>query len=199
MNKQLFILILIIVTILLVLWVTGLIGIWTEGMSNIADNTKEFTDTQSHIVEGEYSISIDLSNMENSIGKDLYNDGNHRIYVFWIDNTGSVRSGGFRIGFRSSGNYSLTNASLISGVHHATVNGNSFTNEMSAKMTVKYNGKVYNSSECGISGLNYKDGDDFCFYIFPTEAYEMEEITLDETGIVELTVKDLYKNIWSRK
>lgn len=199
MNKLLTIIIPVIAIILLVLWVIGLIGIWTEGMSNIANNTKEFTDTKGHIVEEKYSISIDLSNMEGNIGKDLYNDGNHRIYVFWIDNTGSVNSGGFRIGFRSSGNYSLTKASLISGVHHATVNENSFTSEMSAKMTAKYNGIVYNSLEFGTSGLNYKDGDDFSFYIFPTKAYEREEISLNETGIVELTVKDLYKNIWSKK
>lgn len=136
-KKQSFILIPVIAIILLVLWTTGLIAIWTEGMSYIANNTEEFTDTKGHIVEGEYSISIDLSDMESNIGKDLYNDGIHRIYVSWIDTTGSVDSGGFRIGFRSSGNYSLTNASLISGVHHATVNENSFTSEMSSKMTAE--------------------------------------------------------------
>lgn len=191
MNKQLIILIPIIAVLLLVLWVTGLIGIWTDGISYIANNKKEFTDTESHIVEGEYSISIDLSNIENNIGKELYNDGNHRIYVSWIDNTGSIDSGGFRIGFRSSGNYSLNHASLISGVHHATVDENSFTYNMSAKMTAKYNGLVYDSSVFGTSGLNYKDGDDFAFYIFPTEAYEKKEISLNETGRVELTVRDL--------
>lgn len=199
MKKQLFILILVIVIIVLVLRVTGLIGIWTTGLSYIANNTKEFTDTNGHIVEGEYSISIDLLNLESNIGKELYNDGNHKIYVSWIDNTGSVNSGGYRIGFRSSGNYSLNNASLISGVYHETVNENSFSYDMSAKMTAKYNDRVYNCSVFGTSGLNYKDGDDFAFYIFPTEAYENEEVFLNETGIVELTVKDLYKNIWSKK
>ena len=198
-KKQSFILIPVIAIIVLILWVTGLIGIWTHGMSYIANNTKDFTDTKGHILEGEYSISIDLSNLESNIGKDLYNDGTHRIYVSRIDNTGSVNTGGYRIGFRSDGIYSLNSASLISGVHHATVNGNSFTIEMSAKMMAKYNEKVYNCSEFGTSGLNYKNGDDFAFYIFHNEAYEKGEVSLNETGVVELTVSELYKNIWSKK
>lgn len=198
-KKHSFILIPVIAIIVLVLWVTGFIGIWTHGMSYIANNTKDFTNTKGHSLEGEYSISISLSDLDSNIGKDLYNDGTHRIYIYWIDNTGSVNAGGYRIGFRSSGDYSLSSASLISGIHHARVYGNSFTSEMSAKMTAKYNGNVYNSPVFGTSGLNYRDGDEFSFYIFPLEAYEKDEVTLNETGVVELTVKDLYKNIWSKK
>ena len=121
-KKQRFILVLIIAITLIVLWITGVIGIWTDGISYVANNTKEFTDSKSHNLDGEYSISIDLSNLESNIGKELYNDGKHRIYVYWIDNTGSVSTGGFRIVFRARGNYTITNASLISGVHHVTVN-----------------------------------------------------------------------------
>jgi len=33
----------------------------------------------------------------------------------------------------------------------------------------------------------------------PTVAYEKGEVTLDETGVVELTVTDLYQNIWSKR
>ncbi|UVI29327.1 hypothetical protein [Paenibacillus spongiae] len=189
----------VIAVIVVVLWQIGLIGLWTEGMAYIANNTKEFTDTKGHIVQGEYSIPIDLSDLESNIGKELYNDGAYRIYVSWIDHTGSINSGGYQIGFRSSGSYSLSNASLISGAHHATVNGNSFTTSMSARMTASYNGKHYTSSVSGLSGLNYKDGDYFSFYIFPSESYENQEISLNETGIVLLTVSDLYKNVWSKK
>lgn len=163
-------------------WLSGLIGLWTGGMAYIANNTKEFTDENGHVVQGEYTIAIDLSNLESNIGKELYNDGTHRIYVSWIDNTGNINSGEYIIGFRSSGHYSLTGASLISGGHHATVNGNSFTTNMTAKMTAQYNSKNYTSSVSGVSGLNYKDGDDFSFYIFPTESYEIQEISLNETG-----------------
>ncbi|MEW9095613.1 MAG: hypothetical protein AB2417_11080 [Clostridiaceae bacterium] len=70
---------------------------------------------------------------------------------------------------------------------------------MSAKMIAEYNGRVYDSTVFGTSGLNYNDGDDFSFYIFPREAYEEKEISLNEKGIVNLTVTSLYKNIWSKK
>lgn len=187
------------VAVIIFLWLSGLIGLWTGGMANIANNTKEFTDRNGHIVQGEYTIPIDLLNLESNIGKELYNDGIHKIYVSWIDNTGNINSGGYRIGFRSSGHYSLTGASLISGGHHATVNENSFTTNMTAKMTAQYNSKNYTSSVYGVSGLNYKDGDDFAFYIFPSESYKIQEISLNETGIVHLTVTELFKNIWIKK
>src|SRR5690606_11079681 len=185
--------------IVLFLWVTGFIGIWTEGISYIANNSKEFTESGGHILEGKYSVSIDLSDLESNIGKELYNDGTHRIYVSWVDNTGNVSTGGYRIGFRSSGYYSINTATLISGIHHATVDEGSFTMNMSASMTAKYNGKVYKSSIFGTGGLNYKDGDVFSFYLFPVEAYDKKEVSLNETGVAELTVTDLYKNIWNKK
>lgn len=187
-----------IVILLSILWSSGLMGLWTNGISVIANNTKLFTDASGHVIQGNYSVSITLSNLESNLGKDLYNDGVHRIYVSHVDNTGSVSSGGYRVGFRACGQYSLKGATLISGVHHATVNSNAFTFSMSAKMTAEYNGQIYNCSELGTSGLNYKDGDDFAFYVFPTEAYEKNEVSLDEKGIVRLTVTNLYENIWSK-
>ena len=137
--------------------------------------------------------------MESNIGKELYNDGESKIYVSWIDNTGSSNSGGYRIGFRSCGIYSLNGATLVSGVCHENVDNNSFRTYMSAKMTAKYKDNIYNSSVLGTSGLNYKDGDEFAFYIFPSEAYDKEDVSLDEDGIVKLSIKNLYKNIWTKK
>lgn len=182
--------------IFLTLWSTGLLGLWKNGMAYIANNTKEFSDREGHVVPGNYSVSINLSDLESNLGKELYNDGTHRIYLSHLDNTGDINAGGYRIGFRSSGQYSLTGATLVSGVHHATVDNNSFTMNMSAKMTAEYRGKVYQCSEFGTSGLNYKDGDDFSFYIFPTQAYESKEISLNEKGVVNLTVTNLYENVW---
>ncbi len=183
----------------LVLWSTGLIGLWTQGMAYIANNTEEFTDKSGHVIKGEYSVAIDLKDLKSNVGKELYNDGNNKIYVSWIDNTGGVNTGGYRIGFRACGEYSLTNASLISGTRHQTVGEHIFTYDMSAKMTAQYKGKVYNSGVYGTSGLNYKDGDDFSFYIFPREAYEKGEVSLNEKGIVKLTITNLYKNNWTKK
>lgn len=187
------------VTILLALWFTGIIGIWLNGIAYIADNMKAFTDVKGYIIPEEYSVSINLDDLKSNIGKVLYNDGSNKIYVSWIDNTGSSKSGGYRIGFRACGKYSLTSAVLVSGVRHATVADNSSTAYMTAKMTASYNGKIYNSGVFGTSGLNYKDGDEFAFYIFPSDAYNNGEISLSEKGIVDISITKLYKNIWTKK
>lgn len=197
-SKTTIILISILTIIMFTLLVTGVIGLWLDGMAYIANNTKEFNDTKGHVIPGEYSIPINLNDFQSNIGKVLYNDGESKIYVSWIDNTGHSNSGGYRIGFRSCGQYSLNSATLVSGAHHKTVNDNSFTTYMTAKMTAKYNGKIYNSSKFGTSGLNYKDGDDFSFYIFPYEAYDNGQVLLNENGIVEISIKNLYKNIWTK-
>ncbi|AEY65090.1 hypothetical protein [Clostridium sp. BNL1100] len=182
-----------------VLWSTGHIGLWTRGMAYIVNNTEEFTDKNGHVIQGEYSVEINLQDLKSNVGKVLYKDGNNKIYVSWIDNTAGVNTGGYRIGFRACGEYSLTNATLVSGARHTTVGNHIFTYDMSAKMTAEYKGKVYDSGVYGTSGLNYKDGDDFSFYIFPGEAYKAGEVSLNEKGTVKLNITNLYKNIWVKK
>ncbi len=183
----------------LVLWKTGHIGLWTQGMAYVVNNTEEFTDKTGHVIQGEYSVEIDLQDLQSNVGKELYKEGNNKIYVSWIGNTGGVNNGGYSIGFRACGGYSLTMATLISGTRHQTVGEHLFTYDMFAEMTAEYKGRVYNSGVYGISGLNYKDGDDFSFYIFPREAYDKGEVSLNEKGIVKLTITNLYKNIWIKK
>jgi hypothetical protein len=179
---------------IIVLWSSGLFGLWSDGMAFLANNTKEFTDKTGHLVKGKYSLSVDLSDLENNIGKEIYYDGEHRIYISWLQRT---RNGGYEIGFRSGGQYSLSEASLVSGVHHETINEQSFTTSTTAKMTAEYDGKTYNASATGQCGLNYKDGDCFSFTFFLSD--EPNEDPIENAGIVELTVTDLYKNIWSKK
>ncbi len=181
-----------------ILWFTGVMGLWLNGIAYIGYNTKKFNDTKGYLIPDEYSISINLNDLESNIGKELYNDGESKIYVSWIDNTGSSNTGGYRIGFRSSGKYSLNGATLVSGARHETVNNNSFTTYMSAEMTARYKDKIYNSNEFGTSGLNYKNGDEFSYYIFPSIAYENGEISLQDNDLVELSIKNLYKNIWTK-
>ncbi|WP_168120161.1 hypothetical protein [Paenibacillus sp. HB172176] len=182
----------------LVLWQVGYIALWTVGMASIVNNTQDFTDENSHIVAGEYSVLIDLSDLKSNIGKELLNDGSHQIIVGSVDNTGSRSTGGYRIGFRSKGAYSLSGASLISGAQHDH-SDNGFTTTMSAKMIAEYNGNSYECSVMGYGGINFKDGDDFYFYIFPSEAYDSKKVTTEETGVVQLTVSNLYENRWTRQ
>jgi hypothetical protein len=176
----------------------GMIGIWNEGMAYIANHTAGYNNKGGYVIQDSYSMTINLADLESNVGKELYNDGNHRIYVAWVNNTGSANSGGYSIGFRSSGQYSLKGATLVSGVQHITLGEHSFTSKMSAQMTAEYHAKSYGSSASGHGGLNYKNGDDFSFYLFPPEAYDSKEVTLDETGEVRLTISNLYMNVWSK-
>ncbi|MHA7966748.1 hypothetical protein ACX93W_21795 [Paenibacillus sp. CAU 1782] len=183
--------------LLTILWRVGLLGLWTEGMGFITNNTTDYSDKNGYTIQESYTVSIDLSDLESNIGKVLYDDGKHNVYVAWVNHSGNIKSGAYSIGFRSIGDYSLSGATLISGLHHKTLGEHSFTTEMSASMTAEYKSKSYSSSHTGLSGINYRDGDDFSFDIFPLSAYESNEVTVNETGIVHLTVTNLYKNIWS--
>jgi hypothetical protein len=180
--------------VIAVLWSSGLFGLWSNGMAFLANNTKEFTDKNGHLVEGKYSVKVNLSDLESNIGKEIYNDGDHRIYVSWLQRT---HNGGFDIGFRSSGQYSLSGASLISGLHHEAIDDHSFTTSTTAKLTAEYAGNTFDAGVTGQCGLNYKDGDCFSFAFFISDKPNEEPIE-DAGGIVELTMTNLYKNIWSK-
>jgi hypothetical protein len=182
------------VVMIVVLWSSGLFGLWSNGIAFLANNTKEYTNKSGQLVEGKYSLRVDLSDLESNIGKEIYNDGEHKIFVSWLQRT---HNGGYDIGFRSGGQYSLSGASLISGVHHETINDHSFTTSTTANMTAQYHGKTYNASATGQCGLNYKDGDCFSFAFFLND--EPNEDPIEDAGIVELMITDLYKNIWSKK
>ena len=185
--------------ILLVFWLTGLMGLWIDGMRYVVSNTNKYNYEEGQMLDGEYTVSIDLSDLQSNTGKELYNDGTHKIYVSWVNNSGKKNTGAYEIGFRSSGHYSLTGASLVTGIQHSMINESSFTSEVTAKMTSKYNGEIYDNSYSSSSGINFKDGDEFSFYLFPHSAYDTNEISLDEKGVVEVTVTNLYKNMWSEK
>lgn len=186
--------VLLVLTVLffVITWRIGLLGLWSEGISYIASNTEDFRKNGGQVIKGSYTLSIDLTDLNSSIGKEIYNDGEHKITVEWINKTGNTESEGLNIGFRSFGDYSLDGASLISGVHHITNNDLSFSSEMSAKLTAQYNSKIYNGTVSGIAGLNYKSGDDFSFDIYAPEA-------ISGKGEIEITLTNLYMNIWTKK
>lgn len=194
-SKMIFYITVVIAAVLIsLLWKSGVFGLWTDGMAHIANNTKEFTDKTGHIIEGNYSMEIDLSDLESNIGKEIYNDGEHRISVFWLQRT---QNGGYDVGFRSSGQYSLSGATLISGLHHKTLGEHSFTTLVTSKMKVDYRGKEYEAQSTGQCGINYKNGDCFSFTFFLRD--DPNEEPIEGTGSVKLTITDLYKNIWSNQ
>lgn len=69
--------------IVLFIWFSGLSSIWVNGMNYIAHNIEDYT-LESYPIEGEYSITIDLSNLESNEGKVLYNDGENQITIYEV-------------------------------------------------------------------------------------------------------------------
>lgn len=194
MKKSKMILLLVFLIILLSLvitWRTGLLELWSKGISAIANNTEKYSDEAGYVLDGSYTIQIDLADIQSNIGKELYNDGRHKIIVEEINKSG-VSAEGINIGFRSFGDYSTDGATLISGVHHIPNNDRSFSTLLTAKLIAKYKNNQYDGTVSGVAGLNYKSGDDFSFNINPVEA-------LRDKGKVELTITNLYLNIWKKK
>lgn len=184
--------------IIMCLWNIGILGIWFEGISYAAGSLDKYS-SEFIISDKSYSIDINLDDLESNKGKIVVDDGIHKIYVDSVDNTNSINSGGYRIHFRSSGKYTLDGATLLSGIKHYTTENRWYSYTMTAEMTTEYNGHKYKGSVMGLSGLNYKDGDMFSFYVFPGEAYLNDNITLNEKGVAKITLTSLCRNIWSRK
>ena len=174
------------------LWITGAINLWFYDIGDIANNEK-FYSLELKPIEGEYSVLIDLRDLESNVGKTLYDDGEHRIYV---SNVFISDDANYDVSFRSSGKYNLYGATLVSGIVHERVQGGfSFGLRANAKAT--YRGSTFKIYTSGRSGLNYKDGDSFGFYVIPHD----REVTLNiaEDPIIEITISNLVMHKWSSK
>lgn len=175
---------------LLVLWVSGLMNLWINGISYVTNNVDNYS-VEAFPVDGEYSVTIDLSDLDSNKGKVLYDDGENQIYVsdVLVHNKSD-----YQIYFRSSGTYNLNGATLVSGIEHAyTQNG--FTDYMHVIATATYRGDTFEIDQAAISGINYRDGDDFGFYLFPNE----KDISVKEDSIIEVTLSNLVLNKWEKK
>ncbi len=66
--------------ILLTLWGSGWLNLWINGISVIANDVDGYH-LQTYPIEGEYTVTIDLSYLRSNVGKVLYDEGNNQIYV----------------------------------------------------------------------------------------------------------------------
>ncbi|TCT11618.1 hypothetical protein EDC18_1196 [Natranaerovirga pectinivora] len=184
----------IIILLCVYLYKVGYVNIWINGMGAIFHNTEHYTDVDSEMISETFRFKIDLMNLETNEGIEVFNDGVHTINVNKVGHNGSVSSGGYYISFAASGIYSIEGASLISAIESKNVGYNISTTNLISRLKANYKGIEYDCSLQGIGGL----GDSFSFYIFPSSAYDNGDITLNETGVVELELINLYKNVWRR-
>lgn len=166
-------------------------SLWMKGISHVAND--EGYRNAAHPVKGEYSVELDLSDLGSNEGKVLYDDGENQIYV---SNVIVNNESDYEVYFRSSGTFSLGGATLVSGTEYVREN-NSFTDNFQAKAQAKYKGETYQLHYSGYSGLNYRDGDEFGFYLSRPD----EEIIVDSEvdPIIEVTISNLYINYWVKK
>ena len=174
------------------LWITGAIHLWFYGMGDIANNVKDYS-LELEPVDSEYSVLIDLSDLESNEGKTLYDDGEHQIYVSDVIISNDAN---YEVLFRSRGKYNLHGATLVSGIEHKRVQGG-FTFDFLANAKATYRGNMFKIYESGTSGINYKDGDSFGLYLIPHD----REVTINiaEDPNIEITLSDLIMHIWARK
>lgn len=190
-----------VVLALTVVWgICGQIGytdMWRRGIAYMAGSLDKYSYHHTTL-DGEYEVDIDLSDLNSNKGKIVYDHDGLRIVVDSVDMAG-LWGGGFRIHFRSHGKYSLDRAVLVSGSKHYSTEARWFSSSLEAELRSEYKGQIYQGSVMGISGLNYKDGDMFSFYLFPAEAYQDNQIPLEGEGTVKVTLSGLSRNEWLRK
>ncbi|TSI02536.1 hypothetical protein [Lysinibacillus sp. BW-2-10] len=177
---------------LFLLWVSGWLNLWLNGMSVIGNDVDGYY-LQTYPVEGEYTVTIDLSNLKSNEGKVLYDDGTNQIYIetVFIHNESE-----YQVSFRSSGTYSLKGATLVSGIEHArTVNGFTKYDRVNAQAT--YQGKTYKLYPSVLTGLNYKDGDSFGIYLILNDE-EGTKVEIDREEKMEIKLSNLYMHIWEK-
>jgi hypothetical protein len=179
--------------IICVLWKTGYTPLWVIDIGYFSSNADyelhTETDTRS------YSIDIDLNDTKRSIGYTIYLPQGCTAEIHDIQ---KCTDNYYMVWFRSHGKYSLKSAVLVSGMKQsATKDG--YSSSYFGKMTTEYNGKVYNGEMCGGSGLNYKDGDDFGFYMISQGGDNDFTDFKGPSGKVRITISNLCINTWTRK
>ncbi len=178
------------------------IAILINGMSYIANDVDNYTYSLTN-VDADCVFTVDLDNLDSNTGKVIYHNNDGCRIIIHIVQKQDVNVGGYRIIFRSIGTYSINGAKLISGIYHEIWrdenSGNPYgTYHMEATMKCIYNGKIYDSNVQGLSGISYKNGDSFGFYLFPSEAYKNGDVPLDNAGTAEIIISNLAINEWRR-
>ncbi|MGN7457412.1 hypothetical protein ACTHPH_21595 [Paenibacillus pasadenensis] len=166
----------------------GIMPIWQGGMAAIASDKERYS-LDISTLPGEYSMELDLTDLSANVGRDLYRHGDQRIWLSHLE----LNSGLLMACFRSDGTISWSGATLASGLRHAR-SDSGFGYTLEARMDVQAAGSVYEASGTGMSGINYRKGDMFCYFLFPDKA--AEEAAKKE-GKALLVVEGLQLHRWS--
>ncbi len=147
---------------------------------------------EAYTLNEDINFSIDLKNMSDFVGDVVYSKDQCTISIHDIQ----YCNGNYEITFRSNGYYSYNTAILVSGIRHIRKE-NEEGIDIEGILEIEYENKVYRCAVKGGTGISYKDGDAFGFYIFPNEIFENEH--LGNIGMLNLTLSNLTYHIWTRR
>ena len=176
---------------LFILPAVELFNLRAQGINYFTNDIEKYHNN-AHPIEGEYTIEIDLNNLENNKGKVLFDDGENQIYVSKVIAHNTKE---YEVFFSSSGNYSLGGATVVSGVEHK-YNNDDLISEFQAKAKAAHRGDTYKLSPSEYSGVNYNGVDEFGFYLeLPNDIIP----DFEKEGMIDVTVTNLYINFWAEK
>lgn len=185
--------VIIIALFMIILHGNGTLGTWRGGLQyqlGYPVYRAEYEDAA-----GTYSVELDLWDLDSNIGKILYEDNTGcRITVHKLD---KMRDGIYRVWFRSHGVCRRNGSQLVSGTIPYQTGSASWTYKGLPQATVSAGGPKRECSLAGISGLNWKDGNEFGFYLTYGKGSSDPFLSSDDIkrqdGKITITVSGLTK------
>lgn len=153
--------VIIIALFVIILHGNGMLGTWTGGLQyqlGYPVYRASYEDAA-----GAYSVELDLWDLDSNVGKVLYEDSTGcRITVWKVD---EMRDGIYRVWFRSHGVCRRNGSQLVSGTVPYQTGSASWTDKGLPWAAASAGGLERDCPVAGMSGLNWKDGNEFGFYL----------------------------------
>ena len=190
LNTLYIVIAIIALSVLLIPRAVEIYNLRTQGINYFANENYH---NKAFPIDREYTIEIDLNNLENNKRKVLFEDGENQIYVSKVI---AHNPNKYELFFTSKGNFSLGGATIVSGVEHKH-NKDSLISKFQAKAIATYKGDTYKLSNSEYPGLTHSGGvDEFGFYLeLPDDIVQ----DFEKEGMIEVSVTNLYIHFWSKK
>lgn len=153
--------VIIIALFVIILHGNGTLGTWTGGLQYQVGYPVYRVDHAA--VPGPCSVELDLQDLESNVGKVLYeDDAGCRITVYQLD---EMEPGTYRVWFRSHGVCGRAGSQLVSGTVPYQTGSASWTDKGLPRAAASAGGLERECPVAGMCGLNWKDGNEFGFYL----------------------------------
>ncbi len=165
-------------------WHNGTFGVWAQGLEYVA-TAGRYT-VEDTAVEGEYTLALDLRDLDENTGKILYEDGGCSITVQQVR---QENSGNYIVFFRAHGVYPPAGGRLVSAAADEAMPGGSLGVRTTGRLLTEVGGMVYPGAVHAATMIR-KEGNEFSFYVFDPQSFDRAalEVALEQSG-GEVTVR----------